>query len=351
MVKAKRAHKAETPIQPSFNLMLRASYFYPDQFKNPLRKRKMKINSIAPAFAASLCFVFLFIGCQSTGGTRESPETSIATVDKKVEPVSSFEAHLKVAINDINSSDDHDNLILFIHGRGKHPEKAFKKSLIADLESNYSAKVIMFHWGPSWAGPTGFPDDNAKASAKDLERILIELGEYQRRNSHLVENIKFTLLTHSMGSIVLEPILKSENLSIGKIFDTVVISSSASAGKGHSEWVNHIDFSDSVYVTVNLDDPLLGLAGTKMGGRRLGKGLSNRKGDNFTLANNAKYIDVTEASLGHRYYLHKDLGNKKSFYAKAFFNQVLNGDTAVLNKENGVKEVRRERVYVLKRSQ
>jgi hypothetical protein len=31
MVEAKRAHTAETPKQPSFNLKLRASYFYPDR--------------------------------------------------------------------------------------------------------------------------------------------------------------------------------------------------------------------------------------------------------------------------------------------------------------------------------
>jgi hypothetical protein len=36
MVEAKRARTVETPKQPSFNLTLRASHFYPDRIARPL---------------------------------------------------------------------------------------------------------------------------------------------------------------------------------------------------------------------------------------------------------------------------------------------------------------------------
>ncbi len=86
-----------------------------------------------------------------------------------------------------------------------------------------------------------------------------------------------------------------------------------------------------------------------MGGRRLGKGLSSSSGRKFKLTNNVKYIDISKSSLNHRYYLHKDLKKKDGFYVKKFFNQVLNGNSAILNGENGVKEIKRERIYILER--
>ncbi len=307
----------------------------------------MKVIRDALAFTVFLSFVFLFMGCQSARGTKESQASHVVTVDEKIESVHSFATLLEKAIEDLRSSHDYDNFILFVHGRGQHPEKAFKKSLLSDLESNYSSKVIMYHW-PSWEGPLAFPEGNARASARDFATVLKELGEYQRKNSQLLEDIKFTLLAHSMGSIILEEFaLNSENNSFDKVFDTIVVSSSASAGKDHSNWIGRIDFADNIYVTVNRDDPMLGKAGVKKRARRLGKGLSNREGVKFELAKNAKYIDVSESSLGHRYYLHRDLKDRP--VVKSFINRVLNGFPAILDKDHGVKEIRRERVYVLKR--
>ncbi|MCP4409635.1 MAG: alpha/beta hydrolase [Gammaproteobacteria bacterium] len=295
-----------------------------------------------------LSFVLLFKGCQSTGGTKESQATSVVTIDKRIESVNSFTILLDDAIREIRSSDNYDNFILFIHGRGKHPEKAFKESLISDLESDYSSKVIMYHW-PSWEGFLAFPEGSARTSAKDFVSVLRELREYKRNNSQLIEGINFTLLAHSMGSIVLEQsILEMEHNAFGDIFDTVVVSSSASAGKGHSNWVSKIDLSDHIYITVNTDDSMLGRAGIKTNARRLGKGLQNRAGVDFELASNAKYIDLTESTLRHRYYIHKELTDRP--VAKAFFDRVLNGLPAILDQGHGVGEVKRERIYILRRS-
>lgn len=308
----------------------------------------MKMIFTVPIFVIFLGIIFINTGCKSTGNVVESKSTSVVTVDKKIEPVTSFVPLLDQAVKDIRSSDECDNFILFVHGRGKHPDKAFEQSLIFDLESNYTAKVIMFHW-PSWEGALDFPEGNARKSAKDFITVLKGLKEYQHNNRQLVQNIKFSLLAHSMGSIVLEEtILKMDDNSLGKIFDTVVVSSSASAGKNHSNWVTDIYLSDNIYITVNQDDPILGKAGIKMKGRRLGKGLENRQGDKFGLADNAKYIDLTESSLGHRYYLYRNL--KERPVAKSFFDRALNGLPAILDMNHGVREVRRERVYVMRKS-
>jgi hypothetical protein len=43
MVKAKRARTVETPKQPSFNLRLRAPYFYPDLYVS-MGNAGMQIN-------------------------------------------------------------------------------------------------------------------------------------------------------------------------------------------------------------------------------------------------------------------------------------------------------------------
>ena len=290
--------------------------------------------------------VIVISGCVSLDNTKDLSSTSVANVDKKIVPVNQFYTLLEMTMKKIKEDDRFDNFILFVHGRGKHPQKAYDKSLISDLESNYSAKVIMFHW-PSWEGPLEFPEGKARKSADDFTLVLKQLKKYQEDNPKLLDKTKFTLLTHSMGSIVLEETIYKYGSQLKGIFDTIVISASASSSKNHADWVTNIGLSDKIYITVNKDDPMLGPAGTKMKGRRLGKGLQNRDGDIFELAQNAKYIDLTKSSLEHRYYIHRDLENRP--VAKSFFDEVLNGLPASFNQGNAVKEIKRSRIYILKR--
>lgn len=303
----------------------------------------MKISSKIVCVAMA-CIVW---GCASSGGSKTELNTSIANAEKKILSVDKFTELHDDALKELSGNGKADNLIIFIHGRGKHPEKAYKKALIADLEDDYSAKVIMFHW-PSWNGLTGFPESNARNSANDFNLLLSQLRDYKNANKELIKNIKFTLLTHSMGSIVLEEATKNSPAQINNLFDTVLISASASEGKGHAAWVNKLDISDNVYITINEEDPMLGPAGAKESGRRLGKGLESRSGQEFALAQNAIYVDLTESSLGHRYYIHRDLVNKP--VAKAFFDDVLNGHAASFSNGKGVREIRSERIYILRKN-
>ncbi len=251
---------------------------------------------------------------------------AIVTLSDKVQSLPEVYKVIDKTIKEINTSQQYDNLILFVHGRGKHPEKAFNKHLLVDLEKDYSAKVIMFHW-PSWEGRFAFPTQKARNSAQDFIKVLLAFDQYKQENK--TNGIKFTLLTNSMGSIVLEQSMQDYDGRLGLLFDTLVISAPASSAKSHKKWVEKINFSESVYITINKEDKLLGKLGIKLIGKRLGKGLTSLFGNDFKKADNVQYIDLTDSHLAHRYYLHRDLINKPE--ALRFYNKVLNGLTYCYN--------------------
>ena len=247
---------------------------------------------------------------------------AIVTLKNKVESINSITAVINETINEINTSPQYDNFILFVHGRGKHPGKAFNKHLLADLEKDYSAKVIMFHW-PSWEGRFAFPTQKARNSSEDFLHVLQALQHYKEHNKEKVKDIKFTLFTNSMGSIVLEQAMLDYDGSLNHIFDNLLINASSSLAKNHSTWVDKINFSKQIYITINQDDKLLGKLGVRFVGKRLGKGVTSLFGNQFNLSLKANYIDVTKYQLNHRYYLQRDLVGKSKLIE--FYNDVLNG--------------------------
>ena len=222
----------------------------------------------------------------------------------------------------------------------------FKKNLISGLADEYNTKVLMFHW-QSKSGPIGFPEDKARQSGKDLFEVFKKTNKFKQDNKALVKDVNFILLTHSMGSIVLEESMKHTNSSVKNLFDTLVISASASNGKTHKQWVDKLNLSNNQYVLVNNNDPMLGFAGKKMKGRRLGRNLNSRFGRKFKLSDKATYIDITRGDLEHRYYLKNDLRNTS--YIKKFFKQVLTGSKAQLNNQSVYKKRRNDSVYVLRK--
>lgn len=281
--------------------------------------------------------------------------TALVTVDGTITSTTKISSILDEAITTITSKRTKDNIIIFIHGRGKHPCHAFDNKLLADLEKNYSAKVIMFHW-PSWQGEFAYPEQQARSAAPDFASVLKAIAKYKENNSNLVKDVKFTLFTHSMGSLVLEEFIKRGNQHVAEnLFDTLLINASASSAISHASWVDKISLSKSVYVTVNKFDPTLGKAELFHGWqhkdftrRLLGKALTSKNGVDYELADNAKYIDFAESDLRHVYYLHRYLG--KSTVAKHFFNTVLNGNPAILNKQNGVTEIRKRKIYIMRKN-
>jgi len=286
---------------------------------------RTKLKGKVRVFATALVILYTYGRVRpSHGGLPQSLVTAQATIH----PVNDFAMLLKKTLQDIQTDSQCDNFILFVHGRGKHPGKAFRQRLLTDLEKDYSAKVIMFHW-PSWDGPLGFPEQAARDAAPDFIAVLKAFKAFKAQHADLVQGVRFTLLTHSMGSLVLEEsVLRLQDDSLGRLFDTLVISASASCSREHAAWVNALDLSERIYILLNRDDPVLGSAGLRERGRRLGKGLTSR-GKPAKLAERAVYIDATKVTLLHRYYLHRYLRHSPAL--KQFLDQVLNGLPATLD--------------------
>ncbi|MFO0548769.1 MAG: hypothetical protein U0271_10300 [Polyangiaceae bacterium] len=212
-----------------------------------------------------------------------------------------------------------DNLVFYVHGRGcggnGEPDKSLGDSMPA-MEADYSARVIMFNWQGSDVGcPLGFPEDEARAAGPAFAHTLEKLAYYRVTHPGALTGLKVTLITHSMGSLVLESATGSGPLPTG-LFDTVVLNAAASARAGHAAWVALVPLSAALYVTENDDDNIL-TAASVLGGVRLGKNV-----DGEPLASNAAYVDFTASSVNHAYYVH---GGQDGAHMTAFYDAVMNG--------------------------
>jgi hypothetical protein len=240
-------------------------------------------------------------------------------------------------------SGDTRTIILYVHGRAAGKEEEPDKSLkdvVPCLEHECPARVLMFFWpGAAVGGPLGFPEDQARQAGPGLGQALTGLKKYKADNSAKLLGRKFVLLTHSMGSIVLEEYLRSYkagDLPSG-LFDTVVLSSSASASAGHADWLKKTDFSGHTYVTANDNDSMNKLIEAKTGLARLGERLETLSGDKVALAPNALYVDFSKTGVDHRYCIAS--GQKGNPYIKDFFRAVLSGNPFKFDGYGGVDKV------------
>lgn len=229
-----------------------------------------------------------------------------------------------------------DNIIFYVHGRGKEPKKSLDE-VIPNLEEEYSAKVIMFHWFPSYKGPAGYPNEEAKAAAPDLLNVLASFQKFKKDHPEKFSKIKSTLLVHSMGNIVFARMMESyQQQSFDKnLFDTVILNSADADAKDHDLWVKKIDFSDNIYITVNKHDNILGLSAKRQREKRLGQKLETMFGKDILLANNANYVDFSKIDVNHRYFLKG--GQDGNPYLEKFYEAVLNGNPVNLEHFNGAK--------------
>jgi hypothetical protein len=214
--------------------------------------------------------------------------------------------------------DTDDNLILYVHGRacggGGEPQKSLEGA-VPELEDDYGARVVMFNWPGSDAGcPLGFPEDEARASGTALAHVLRKLAFADATDPDVLAGRTTTLLTHSMGSLVLEEATADGPLPTAW-FDTAMVGSAASARDGHDAWLGLVDVAAQLYVSLNDDDAVLAAAG--LGGARLGKNV-----DGATLAADAIYVDFTAASVNHAYYLHS---GQDGAHMTEFYDAIMNG--------------------------
>lgn len=226
-----------------------------------------------------------------------------------------------------------DNVIFYVHGRGcgggGEPQKSLEGSM-PEMESDYAAKAIMFNWQGSDVGcPLGFPEDEARAAGPAFAHALKKLAYELASVPGLAGGARLTLITHSMGSLVLEEAASDPALPAA-LFDTVVVGSAASARDGHQPWLSEVALSPALYVTLNDDDNVLTAAST-LGGTRLGKNV-----DGAALAANAVYVDFTASSVNHAYYV---VSGQEGAHMMAFFADVMDGVPYDLASPVGIASV------------
>lgn len=234
----------------------------------------------------------------------------------------------RFGIRDIAGALDHtlagasvDNVILYVHGRGcgggGEPNKSLNEAMPA-LARDYTSVPIMLFWPGSDDGcPLGFPEARAREAGPALAVVLGDLYRYQLEHPR-VASIQFTLLTHSMGSLVLEAATAVSGVSRlpASLFATTVINSGASAAPDHATWVSRVTFSRAVFTTVNNGDSVLTAAGL---GRstRLGKSITGVR-----LASGSQYVDFTANNVNHAYYI---ASGQSGAGMRAFYQRVMNG--------------------------
>jgi len=218
-------------------------------------------------------------------------------------------------------------LVLFVHGRGEHPSKTFKRKnrLLQSIEEQYGVKVVMLTWA-SWCGRLCLPKKDAAKASEDLLDV-IRLLDAIKAKTQTKQN--FSLLTHSMGAFVLKGLvpIPRDDLS-SDVFSSVLISASATPSKGHREWVDALKFSNTTYVLTNKQDRTLKCLerfhclGLFNQPKLLGR-WGNLGGDKAQHNTAIKYVNFTGLiEKTHRYYIGQRSKSPKVF---DFFNATLRG--------------------------
>ncbi|MEM7408335.1 MAG: alpha/beta hydrolase [Pseudomonadota bacterium] len=234
------------------------------------------------------------------------------------EPIDAFGKILDSAYQYVQNTGAVDNLIVFIHGRGKHPQKLIEENLMSRLQSENSAAVIAVHW-PSYAGPLGYADTSARAAARDLEAVMRAYASHRRATLDAKRALRTTLLVHSMGNILFRAWALQADLSQydDTLFDTVIQNAADIPPSDLGPWLADMRLSRQHYVTVNRDDRVLQASQWLFGqGERLGRCMP-RTGR----PDHIHFFDFTATDVGHRYYV----GRRRSAGVTLFYERLLDG--------------------------
>ena len=224
-----------------------------------------------------------------------------------------------------------DNVILYVHGRGcgggGEPAKSLAEAM-PEMARDYTAVPILLFWpGSGDSCPLGFPADRALAAGVALAVVAADLHSYLL--AHPAFAPRLTLITHSMGSLVLEgaaAVPGVERLP-SSLFDTVVVSAGASAADGHAGWLSTIRFSPALYVATNEGDNVL--RASELGrSDRLGRGVAG-----VPLAAGTSYVDFTANDVNHAYYLPS---SQSGAAMRALYLSVMNGLPYDLETASGI---------------
>ena len=278
-------------------------------------------------------------GQPQTQALTFDPEKRLYTSDKIGHPNSELPALLDSLLADGKP------VILFVHGRGKEPNKSLKGGLfvkgkaVHKLESGYKANVLMFNWDSERG--SGFKDrsrplSNMHAASRAFVQVLKSIKQYRQNNP---QSPPIALIAHSMGNIVIETMVKDQGGWIDNggepLFSNVVFSESDADHISHATWVENVSAAENVYITINADDKIL-LKSTDhrpKDAHALGLEPGNR------LAHNSTYVDITKLGTkkGKKTEAHEIFnkpGMHDQVYICEFFQQALTGLPVVLNAQN-----------------
>ena len=124
-----------------------------------------------------------------------------------------------------------EGVLVYVQGRscggGGEPQKSLE-SVVPDMETEYAAGVVMFSWPGSDDGcPLGFPEPQARKAGPALRAALASLASYAATSPAALAQRKVTLITHSMGNIVLESALATKTGAPPNLLANAVVQSSA----------------------------------------------------------------------------------------------------------------------------
>lgn len=220
------------------------------------------------------------------------------------------------------------DIVVYAEGMGKIFTANVERAQL--MSGQYNVNVIMFDYASinSTYKPSKnfrFARNNARLSAMQYFSLLRELKDAKQRQDAWISGAKLTTFYHSMGNIILEQMMRLQN--IGDINDTpfvdnLVINAACVPSKKHAEWVEQIRFAKQVYVHYNRRDLQLKGAHLLTLRKQLGE-KSNKK----RRADNAVYINFHDmVGWQHSYFMNFPYNEfKLSPSMVAYFSRLFNG--------------------------
>ena len=203
----------------------------------------------------------------------------------------------------------------------------------------------MFSWPSNPGGFIPIEYQRARAisesSAIALDRTFEAMGRYFREVREEPCEVSFNLLVHSLGNYLFEHFIRSPILAgETRFFDNIILNAADVDLLGHSEWIDKIQYSLRVYITINERDRVLD-ASDAINIDRLGNTVRDLKSER------AIYMDLThgqDVGKKHQHFGTTALANEnvKTFFDAAFAGlpaQDALGEAVRFNEQNNTYEI------------
>jgi len=221
------------------------------------------------------------------------------------------------------------NWLFFVHGAGKTFQRAVWRAF--DIAYNYDMNVVAYSW------PSANPRDMS------FKGFKYQLMKYQQSLPHFKKSFEFikafkqnymkadeslNMMLHSMGNMLLEDLVKNEELDDmpHDLFDNLILNAASVKEENHKAWVEKLDMQKRIYINMNRGDVnLKGVRFFLRQGIQLGQKVKSPPADN------AVYINFTKAvgfklppGKSHTYFIAETAD--KHLEIKNFYEKILNGE-------------------------